>query len=91
MLATLLADPLATHETLPEVLQAYDAARRERGHWLVKSSRHLGRMYDWQEEMGDDMGKIHQDLLERYKVVYGEGPEKMLEDAREELRKRVKA
>lgn len=90
VLATLLADSTTTRENLPVVLEAYDAARRERGHWLVKSSRHLGRMYDWQESMGNDMQAIHRDLEARYKIIYGNGAERMCEDARDELHKRVK-
>lgn len=89
MLATLLADPATNSANLPAVLEAYDAARRERGHWLVKSSRHLGRMYDWQESMGDDMAAIHEDLVQRYKIVYADGAERMCEDARAELYKRL--
>ncbi|CAK9783594.1 FAD/NAD(P)-binding domain-containing protein [Cutaneotrichosporon oleaginosum] len=89
VLATLLSDPAATRANLPVVLEAYDAARRERGHWLVESSRHLGRMYDWQESMGNDMAAIHADLEERYKIIYGDGAEAMCEAARDELHKRI--
>jgi salicylate hydroxylase len=91
VLATLLADPAANRANLPAVLEAYDAARRERGHWLVESSRHLGRMYDWQESMGSDMAAIHADLEARYKIIYADGAEAMCEAARGELRKHLAA
>ncbi|KAH9916545.1 uncharacterized protein B0H18DRAFT_65098 [Fomitopsis serialis] len=62
VLASLLADPRATRETLPHVLQAYDAIRRPFSQDIVQRSRTSGMLYDFllspSEAGGDAVGVV---------------------------------
>lgn len=68
--AILASDAVTRPEHLAPALQAYDAARRDRGHWLVRASRELGKIYDWQGEYGNDMGRIEGQLRDMQKVLF---------------------
>lgn len=75
----------SAHVTRPEhlaaALEAYDAARRERGHWLVRASRELGRIYDWQGPHGDDMRAIERQLADMQQVLFDVDVGQMCADA----------
>lgn len=71
VLASILAsDAVTSPADLGPALEAYDAARRERGHFLVNASRELGMIYDWQGKHGDDMKKIEKQLKDMQKVLF---------------------
>ena len=49
VLAGLLADPRATKDTIPQVLQAYDQVRRPFSQDIVRRSHRSGMMYCFQD------------------------------------------
>ncbi|KZT63552.1 hypothetical protein DAEQUDRAFT_680182, partial [Daedalea quercina L-15889] len=58
ILASLLADPRATRETLPRVLQVYDSIRRPFSQSIVQRSRATGMLCDYilsPSELGNDV------------------------------------
>ena len=67
VLAALLADEhVETADDLEAALAAYDECRRERGHWLVQSSRWVGDCYEWRASgIGSDFAKIEKEINDR--------------------------
>jgi salicylate hydroxylase len=48
----------------------YDDFRKERGQWLVNSSRFQGDCYEWMAEgCGDDFEKIEKEINRRNAIV----------------------
>ncbi|KAH8886172.1 FAD/NAD(P)-binding domain-containing protein [Thozetella sp. PMI_491] len=89
-MAELLADErVRSMQDLGAAFAAYDAARRERGQWLVQSSRFTGRMYDL--ELGDDTQMIEREVNERYKIINNVDIKAMCDEAREDLGRRLMA
>ncbi|KAG9513443.1 FAD/NAD(P)-binding domain-containing protein, partial [Aureobasidium melanogenum] len=65
--------------------RAYDAVRRERGQWLVKSSRHICDTYEWADpKCGDDPGKCLEEIEWRAHKIWYFDYEGMIKDARAE-------
>lgn len=87
--AILTSDAVSRPEDLAPALQAFDAARRDRGHWLVRASRQLGKIYDWQGEFGSDMSKIEGQLKEMQKVLFNVDVKKMCDDAVADAAQRI--
>lgn len=57
-------------EHLEQVFATFDAERRERGQWLVQSSRKIGDCYEWRAEgVGKDFAKIEAEINERNAVI----------------------
>lgn len=89
VLASLLADDAVRGpDDLEAVFAAYDAIRRERDQWLVRSSRRAADVYEWRE-LGRDFDAIHKDMQERQEYIWGVDMEKQIEEARQDLRKRL--
>ncbi|KAK0387824.1 hypothetical protein NLU13_4069 [Sarocladium strictum] len=70
-LAELLQDPAVIHPAdLAAVLQVFDQHRRERGQWLVQSSRWIGDCYEWQAKgIERDLKKIEQEINHRNRII----------------------
>ncbi|OJK02263.1 hypothetical protein ASPACDRAFT_1854241 [Aspergillus aculeatus ATCC 16872] len=87
VLATLLQDErVRTHADLAAVFAAFDASRRERSQWLVRSSRFIGDCYEWRAEgVGRDFQKIEEEINRRNGVIANVDVAKMVEEARQEL------
>lgn len=81
MAALLGGNSVRTAKDLDAVLEVYNNARIERGHWLVQSSRYLGNMYDWMSKEGSDMTQIEAELRKRNAVIYEADVAKMMDDA----------
>ncbi|RAL16224.1 FAD-dependent oxidoreductase [Aspergillus homomorphus CBS 101889] len=91
VLASLLQDErVQSHRDLEAVLAAFDASRRERSQWLVRSSRFIGDCYEWRAEgVGRDFGKIEEEIVRRNAVIADLDIPRMVEEARQELGRRL--
>ena len=76
---------------LEAVLATFDATRRERTQWLVQSSRFIGDAYEWRAPgVGDDLGRIEEEINRRNGIISNVDVEKMCAEAREELWRRLR-
>ncbi|KAI1864391.1 uncharacterized protein JN550_008948 [Neoarthrinium moseri] len=93
VLADLLADEhVRTPADLEAVFAAYDAARRERAQWLVRSSRFIGDSYEWRAEgVGKDFAKIEKEINERLSIIGDVDVAGFCRDARADLVKRLES
>ncbi|EXJ77308.1 salicylate hydroxylase [Capronia epimyces CBS 606.96] len=92
VLAELLADECVIEpQDLEAVFETFNAERKERGQWLVQSSRHIGDCYEWRAQgIGRDFAKIEADINTRNGIIANFDVGKMCNQAREELKKRLK-
>lgn len=90
VLAHLLSDRRASdHAGLEKALEVYDSVRRERGSWLVQSSRHIGNTYELLAPgIEDDLSMIEAEINYRNGVIANVNVQEMCDDARRELRER---
>jgi salicylate hydroxylase len=70
-MAELLADPAVdSTKDIEKAFAIFDATRRERGHWLVQSSRFTGDCYEWRAEgVGRDFKKIEDEINRRNAII----------------------
>ena len=70
-LAELLADPeVQSSSDIDYVFTIYDDLRKERGQWLVESSRFIGDCYEWRGEgVGKDFSKIEAEINRRNAII----------------------
>ncbi|PNS14601.1 Protoporphyrinogen oxidase [Sphaceloma murrayae] len=87
ILAELLADERITEpQQLSHVFAAFDEERRERGQWLVQSSRRIGDCYEWRAEgVGRDYAKIEAEINERNGIIANVDFDKLCSDAKTTL------
>ncbi len=71
VLAELFADPSVRGPgDLAAALAAFDENRRERGQWLVQSSRRIGDTYEWQASgIGSDVALVEKEIIERNGII----------------------
>lgn len=86
ILSILLGDE-TTRSTadIPTAFRAYDAIRRPRSQQVVTTSRAAGMTYAMQGPAKDDLKKIGQELLDRYKWIWDEDMNDQAERARDLL------
>lgn len=91
-LASLLADPQvkdASHLEL--VFAVYDAHRRERTQWLVRSSRRAGNLYQFlTQDVGRDVAATEKELAERLSHVWNYDIDDAVREATKDLHRRLK-
>lgn len=89
VMATLLADErVKSAADVEAAFSAFDTVRRERGQWLVQSSRFIGDTYEWQAEgVGSDFKKIESEINRRGGIIGDVDVNKMCEDALKALEK----
>ncbi|KAI0469943.1 hypothetical protein GGR56DRAFT_684188 [Xylariaceae sp. FL0804] len=69
-------------------LSAYDAVRRERTQWLVRSSREVSKTYEWANpNCGNDPEKCRKDIEERAHKIWYFDIDGMISEAKSEFRK----
>lgn len=92
ILAELLADEnVQKPEHLEALFATYDACRRERCQWLVRSSRRIGDCYEWRAEgVGNDFGKIEKEINDRMDIISNINLEEVCLEARKDLRNRLR-
>lgn len=90
-MAALLADERVSLQTdLDAVFATFDAVRRDRGHWLVQSSRFIGDCYEWRAEgVGRDFDKIEAEINRRNGIIANVDIAKMCEEAQQSLGTRL--
>jgi len=91
VMAEILADE---HVRAPQDIEvafaAFDAIRRERDQWLVKSSRFLGDAYEGMvPEIRTEWEKAHREIVQRYDEILSIDISKECERAKEYLHKRL--
>ena len=93
VLAELLADETVTsNQTVEKALAVYDHVRRERGQWLVQSSRHIGDCYEWRGEgVGRDLKKIEDEINHRNGLIANVDVSAMCDEAKEQLQKSIRS
>ena len=89
----LLADPKvheAGYKGIEAAFATFNDCRKERGQWLVQSSRREGDLYEWRAEgVMDDVGKIEAESTERCHKIWDAQIETMVAEALQELRQRL--
>lgn len=92
ILATLLADPQVKSTAQLEIVFAvYDAHRRERTQWLVRSSRRAGNLYEWlTRDVGRDFVKMERELSERLGHIWNFDLEDAVREATKDLHRRLR-
>ena len=91
VLASLLADEhVQSQSDLEAVFATFNSRRKERGQWLVQSSRWIGDCYEWRADgIGNDFEKIEKEINERNGQIAEVDVEKWCNEAREDLRTRL--
>ncbi|CAK3816224.1 Salicylate hydroxylase [Lecanosticta acicola] len=91
--SAVLADLLhacCTRADLPAAFQTFNDLRRDRGNWLVQTSRHIGDCYEWMADgVGDDFARIEAEINTRNGMIADVSVEGMCERAKEVLAARV--
>ena len=68
----------------------FDECRRERGQWLVRSSRFVGDCYEWRAEgVGSDFAKIENEINIRNSIIADVNVREMCQQAGEILSRRI--
>ncbi len=70
---------------IPAAFGAYDTIRRPRSQKVVSTSRAAGATYALQGQARDDLDKVGEELLQRYKWIWDEDMSIQAEHARELL------
>lgn len=83
VMATLLSDKrVKSPAEVEAAFTVFDASRRERGQWLVQSSRFIGDSYEWRAEgVGSDFKKIESEINRRGGIIGNVDVDKMCNDA----------
>ncbi|KZL85561.1 salicylate hydroxylase-like protein [Colletotrichum incanum] len=90
VMASLLAeDGVKCGTDIEAVFATFDAHRRERGEWLIKSSRRAGELYELQSEHGKDFQKLGAEVQATAKKMWGFDIEANIREAVEDLKKRL--
>lgn len=91
VLADLLADPaVKTPGHVEVVFAVFDAQRRQRTQWLVRSSRRAGNLYEWlARDIGRDFVMMERELKERLDHIWGFDLEDSLREATKDLHRRL--
>ncbi|KAA8645401.1 hypothetical protein EYZ11_000408 [Aspergillus tanneri] len=77
---------------LQAAFQAYSTVRRERAMWLVRSSREVCDIYEWNHpDYGSDMERSHEDVRARSHRIWYFDIDGMLRDLRDEYRRLIEA
>ena len=91
VLAELLSfDQVHLVSDLETVFATFNDRRKERGQWLVQSSRWIGDCYEWRAEgIGRDFAKIEREINERNGQIADVDVEQWCREAREDLAGRL--
>jgi salicylate hydroxylase len=91
VMAEVLADEhVRAPQDIEAAFAAFDAVKRERDQWLVKSSRFLGDAYDGMvPEIRTEWEKVHREMVQRYDKILSIDISKECERAKEDLHRRL--
>ncbi|VUC32117.1 unnamed protein product [Clonostachys rosea] len=87
VLAALLShEAINSPADLELAFAVFDECRRERGQWLVESSRFIGDCYEWRAEgVGNDFAKIENEINRRNSIIADVDVAVMCQQARDTL------
>lgn len=90
ILAELLADEsVSSSDDVCAAFAVFNTCRKERGQWLVQSSRHIGDCYEWQGlGVDDDFAKIESEINLRNRMIAEVDVAGMCQSARDRFRMR---
>ncbi|GKT64957.1 salicylate hydroxylase [Colletotrichum tofieldiae] len=92
VMASLLAeDGVQCGTDIEAVFAAFDTHRRERGEWLIKSSRRAGELYELQSEHGKDFQKLAAEVQATAKKMWDFDIKVNIQEAVDDLKKRLTA
>ncbi|GKT41557.1 FAD-dependent monooxygenase sorC [Colletotrichum spaethianum] len=92
VMASLLAeDGVRCSADLEAAFATFDEHRRERGEWLIKSSRRAGELYQLQSEHGKDFQKLEAEIQVTSKKMWNFDIELNIQKAVRDLNKRLTA
>lgn len=75
---------------LEPVFAVYDAHRRERTQWLVRSSRRAGNLYEFlTQDVGRDVAATEKELAERLSHVWNYDIEDVVREGVKDLHRRL--
>ncbi|KAF2204951.1 putative salicylate hydroxylase [Delitschia confertaspora ATCC 74209] len=75
-----------------KALEAYNAVRLERAHWLVQTSRYIGDMYEWQDPIvGSDPKKCADEIDWRCRKIWHYDIDAMMKETKEYFTKQLEA
>ncbi|KAL0934883.1 salicylate hydroxylase-like protein [Colletotrichum truncatum] len=90
VLVALLADErVQNNSELTAAFAAFDASRRERGHWLVESSRRVGQLYEARSGISQDFLETERELKARAEIVWNFDIQKNIKESLNDLEKRL--
>ncbi|KAM0810164.1 putative FAD-binding domain-containing protein [Seiridium cardinale] len=72
-------------DVIQAALRTFDEVRRERCNWLLRSSRFVGELYEWQTHAGSDPEKCYKEAYERSHTIWDYDVEEMIRAAYEEF------
>lgn len=76
---------------LEVVFAAFDAHRRERTQWLVRSSRRAGDLYEWlAPDVGSNFAGIEKELADRLSYIWNYDLANAVREATKDLHRRLK-
>lgn len=93
ILADLLADDnVRTQKDIEAAFATFDVQRRDRGHFLVQTSAHIGNCYEWLAEgVGSDFSKIEQEINTRNSKIADVDVAKMCQEAKDRLQVMIRS
>lgn len=75
-----------------KAFKTYNTVRLERAQWLVKTSRYIGEMYEWQDpQVRSDAEKCAKEIDWRCKKIWHYDIDAMMEETKETFCKQVEA
>lgn len=92
-MAELLADEaVKSGQDLEAVFSTFHEVRKERGEFLVQSSRRIGDVYEWRAEgVGSDFAKMEKEINWRNATIGNVNVSEMCKDARSKLQSKLSA
>lgn len=88
MASLLASEHIQSAADLDAVFATFNAHRKERGQWLVQSSRWIGDCYEWRAQgIGNDFAKIEREINERNGIIANVDVQQWCKEAVEDLRK----
>lgn len=91
VLAEMLSDDhVQSGKDIATTFSVFNECRKERGQWLVRSSRIIADCYEWRAEgIGKDFAKIEKEINRRNGIIANVNVQQMCDDARDLLVKRL--
>lgn len=88
----LSSDKVQTADQLEAVFAAFDESRRERGQFLVQSSRFVGDCYEWRADgVGKNFAKIEEEITRRHHIISESNVKKLCEEGEQIMSRHLSA